>query len=30
MESAPSRGTVFRIVIPRTAREIAAAAAMDR
>ena len=30
MDSAPSRGTVFRIVIPRTAREIAAAAAMDR
>jgi signal transduction histidine kinase len=30
MESTPSRGTVFRIVIPRTAREIAAAAAMDR
>jgi signal transduction histidine kinase len=30
MDSAPSRGTVFRIVIPRTARETAAVAATDR
>ena len=30
METSPDRGTVFRIVIPRTAREVAAVAAMDR
>ena len=28
--AAPDRGTIFRIVIPRTARETAAVAAMDR
>ena len=30
LESHPGRGTVFRIVIPRTARETAAVAATDR
>ena len=30
MESAPGRGTTFRITIPRTAREAAAVAATDR
>jgi signal transduction histidine kinase len=30
METAPDRGTVFRIVIPRTAREAAAATGTDR
>jgi signal transduction histidine kinase len=30
METAPDRGTVFRVVIPRTAREAAAATATDR